>query len=389
MGLFDFFKKKSNSKSQSKKVESKQSKKTVTDNVFNSLQYQKEMTAFAQMTYFENNHDYSIVTSKLIKEGLNQLQADKIIENLKRVNASMVENFQNDLDTGQIAEIKIEPNPEHKRGNVTKEQIDKYIGYGAYQMEQGNLENALELFDKAIELDDKAVLAYANKGSLYSQKGDNEKAVYFYNKALEFDPKNIQILENKMDIMYEMLSVNNDEEAFIKSVKSCLEVDAKSPNALIYIIQYYLKQNDIGNALKSLKILFADYYSEQIAIQLLLKTFNLINDKEKALIEFDKLEKGFDDNAKYQLGYSKGLYLKGIRDYDNAIRIFEELNKQNDFSWNYYQVAIIKNIQGRETESLEYLKKTFALEPQLKQDARQYPELQNLWNNPKFIKITE
>ena len=42
--------------------------------------------------------------------------------------------------------------------------------------------------------------------------------------------QNIQILENKMDIMYEMLSINNDEEAFIKSVKSGQYEDTYTPS---------------------------------------------------------------------------------------------------------------------------------------------------------------
>ncbi|QXP78792.1 MULTISPECIES: tetratricopeptide repeat protein [Winogradskyella] len=220
------------------------------------------------------------------------------------------------------------------------------------------------------------------------KKGDNIKSVEFYNKALEFEPNHIQILENKMNSMYEIMATVG-EEKFIDSVKDVLNADKKSPNALIYIIQYHIKQNDRELALKNLKHLFSDYYSEQIAIQLLLQIFNSITDKEKAFIEFDKLESGLSNDAKYQMNYCKALYLKGIRNFEEAIELFKSLNKQQEFSWNYYQIGIIKNIQNKTDESIEYLKKTFELEKDLKQDAKRYSELQNLWSNPEFIKITE
>ncbi|MFN0290347.1 TPR end-of-group domain-containing protein [Pedobacter helvus] len=51
-------------------------------------------------------------------------------------------------------------------------------------------------------------------------------------------------------------------------------------------------------------------------------------------------------------------------------------------------MAIMKSLQGKTDESLALLNTTFQLEPQLKADAKQYPELQNLWSNPQFIVLT-
>jgi tetratricopeptide (TPR) repeat protein len=81
--------------------------------------------------------------------------------------------------------------------------------------------------------------------------------------------------------------------------------------------------------------------------------------------------------------------LKGLGDFDEAITQFEEINKIHEFSWNYYQIAIMKNRQDKIQECLRYLKTTFELEPGLKNDAKQYPELQNLWLNQEFIELTK
>lgn len=356
---------------------------------FNNEDYQKEILDYAQKLYFQNNHRYGIVKHELFKDGLSNERADEIVEKLQRKNSEMVNDFQKDLDSGLIAEIKIQPNPEHKKGDVNKEQIDKYIGYGAYQMERGDLENALELFDKAIELDEKATLAYANKGKLYSLKNDNEKALFFTNKALDFEPNHRQILDNKVDIVFELFQENKITEAeFISSIKEVLKQDSENSNALIYIIQFYLKKNQINEALQYVKKLFKNYYTEQITIQLMLNTLGQLS-QEEALKQFDIIENDANDEAKYQLKYNKGLYLKGIGKFDDAMKIYDELNKVQEFSWNFYQIAIMKNLQGKTEECLKFLKATFNLEPELKEDAKNFPELQNIWTNPVFIEITK
>ncbi|SHF09513.1 tetratricopeptide repeat protein [Pedobacter caeni] len=372
MGLFDFLKAR---------------KKAIAEDLFNSKQYQIEITALAQTFYFENKQDLSVVKKKLLCEGLDEKQSNIIIERMKEATAEMVEDFQTELTSGKILKVDIIPNPEHQKGKVDKEQVDRYIGYAAYQIEQKNFDNALELLDKAIELDDQAVLAYANKGAIYDELQDHEKALYFHEKALEIEPDNILILENRMDTRFAMLSATNEED-FIDSVKACLRVNTMNPNALIYITQYYLKTNNIDNALISIKNLFSEFYQENIAIKLLLNTFGSLS-KEKALDQFDKFENELPRKATYQLNYCKGLYLKDLGDFDAAIQTFKKLNALQEFSWNYYQIGIIKNLQNETDESITYLKLTFDLEPALKQDAKQYFELENLWTNPKFVEITK
>ena len=356
---------------------------------FNSEDYQKEILDYAQKLYFQNNHRYEIVKHELFKDGLNREQAEEIVTKLQKKNSEMVDDFQEKLDSGFISEIKIRPNPEHTKGNVDKDQVDKYIGFGAYQMERGDLDNALELFDKAIELDDKATLAYANKGKLFSLKNDNEKALFFTNKALDLEPNHKQIIDNKVDIVFELFQESKiDESEFITYIKDILVKDSENPNALIYIIQHYLKNNQIDNALHSVKKLFVNYYTEHITIQLMLDTIGKLSEEE-ALNQFDLIEKEVNEEAKYQLNYNKGLYLKGIRKFDEAIKLYNDLNEVQEFSWNYYQMGIMKNLQGKTDESIELLKTTFKLEPELKEDAKNFPELENLWSNSKFIEITK
>lgn len=371
MGLFDFLKPK---------------KKRIDDETFNSEQYRREILAFAKNIYFEQKLQYENVEVALQKQGLDGPQTAQVIESLKRLNEHAVTDFNQVLDSGEIVDIKITPNPEHVKGNVEPDQVDKYIGYGAFQMERGDLENALELFDKALELDEHATLAYANKGSLYVQKGDKAQALDYFNKALAIEPNHVGVLENKMDLLYDMMTEENEGE-FINTVEKILENDPEHPNALIYIIQFNLKNGKVQAALSSVKKLFANYHSEHMAIQLLLATFSMLPEAE-SIKEFDHYHQTLMPDAQYQLGYCKGLHLQSLNKFEEAIAVFDSLNKLQPFSWSYYQMAIIKNLQSETEECLALLEQTFNLEPELKEDARQFPHLQNLWNDPRFIAIT-
>ncbi|WP_294315758.1 hypothetical protein [uncultured Chryseobacterium sp.] len=358
-------------------------------NLFNSEAYRVNILDHAQQLYFQNNHRYEVVQHELFKEGLSRKQSEEIIVALQEKNTQMVNDFQADLDSGFISEIKITPNPEHTKGNTDQDQIDRYIGYGAYQMDRGDLDNALELFDKAIELDENATLAYANKGKLYGLKNDTEKALFFTNKALELEPAHPQILENKVDFVFELFQEGKiDEHEFILNIKDVLANDPQNPNALIFIIQFYQKENRIEDAVRSVRELFKKYYSEHVTIQLMVDTMYMLPEEE-ALKQFDIIENESGEEAKYQLKYNKGLYLKGIGKYDEAIQLYGQLNTVQPFSWNYYQMAIMKNSQGKTAECIELLKTTFELEPALKEDARSFPELQNLFTDPEFIQLTK
>ena len=91
----------------------------------------------------------------------------------------------------------------------------------------------------------------------------------------------------------------------------------------------------------------------------------------------------------YNLRYRKGLYLKSVNRFDEAIIVFRKLNLEHDFAWNYYQIAIIENLKGNKPGCIAYLKKTFALDPSLKEDALGYPELANLKTDSDFLEVVQ
>jgi tetratricopeptide (TPR) repeat protein len=519
----------------------------VPDGKFNSTQFQIEITAMARTEYFENDQNMEVVKQILLNRGLSNRQADTVLENLSNLNEKLAKEMEQGLSSGNII-AEFTPNPAHTRDNVDQEQIDRYIGYGAFQLEHKNCDNAMELFNKAIELGDKTGLAHANLGAVhhelnnYQQSVENydeaiklnpgiagfycskglalevlgdkigakqsyEKAIQLdasytialnnlgvlqigdenyqealdcFNKLLAVEPADADAIVNKLSILVELdlrdalafyisipdvidlyeverIIVNalltkytevesiswlevlyrsskeskyirlqslvlyganklgsfelintylrsnpSDQSAidlkldlafqlmetigeprFIESVDECLALDDKNPTALNYKIQILLKQQKLAEALDRVDDLFMTYYKEQKVLHLFTQVYNQL-DKEIAMLRFEKFAKQLDVNANYQLGYMKGLYLKGKRYHDEAILAFTVLNEERKFSWNYYQIAIIENTKGNTERCLLNLKKTFELEPELKEDAKNYIELQNLAADANF-----
>lgn len=62
---------------------------------------------------------------------------------------------------------------------------------------QGNYEEAIKCYDKAIELDPNYTFAWSGKGNALSNLGKFEEAIICYDKSLAIDPNNKYALDNK------------------------------------------------------------------------------------------------------------------------------------------------------------------------------------------------
>ena len=96
-----------------------------------------------------------------------------------------------------------------------------------------------------------------------------------------------------------------------------------------------------------------------------------------------------DFNFQYEVEYQKGLELKSLNYFKEAISIFDSLNKVQPFAWNYYQKYIVKNLLGELDNNHQDLIKAIELDNSIKEDAKTYYELDNLRDNQQFLKIIE
>jgi tetratricopeptide (TPR) repeat protein len=151
-------------------------------------------------------------------------------------------------------------------------------------------------------------------------------------------------------------------------------------------VQEYLNAGEKSEAFS----LAFDAYKQDVAnmklLELLMQVFGLYNNENDILGLFDELSQSHIEQ-KYNIEYRKALYLKSISRFKEAKLIFESLNNEFEFAWNYYQMAIIENVMGETASCLEYLKKAFEFDPRLKEDAKRFPELANLRDEQQFIAL--
>ena len=65
----------------------------------------------------------------------------------------------------------------------------EYISQGVSSLKQGQVEDAITKFNRAIDLDPGKAVAYAARGSAYFRLEKLDNAISDYNKAIEINPE--------------------------------------------------------------------------------------------------------------------------------------------------------------------------------------------------------
>ncbi|MGI5992127.1 MAG: tetratricopeptide repeat protein [Methanosarcina sp.] len=190
---------------------------------------------------------------------------------------------------------------------------------------QGNYEEAIKAFDKAIEINSQDLEAWNNKGFCLVHLGDYEEAIKAFDKAIEIDSQSSEVWNNKGLCLTNL----GDYEKAMKAYDKAIEIDSQSLEA------WYNK----GLALKSL-----DNYEEAI------KAF------DKA-IEVNS----HDSDAWYNKGYS----LECLGNYEEAIKAFDkviEIDPQDSYAW-YNKGTCLAHLSNNKA-AVKALDKAIEIDPQ-------------------------
>ena len=113
--------------------------------------------------------------------------------------------------------------------NETRDQKqlpEYYSDSGTYYAENGDLENALSDFSKAIELDPTLIGAYNNRASyIWFQNGDYQKAVEDLTRVINLEPNDAFAYSNRAYAYYKLKDFEN---AFLDAFKS-VELENRNP----------------------------------------------------------------------------------------------------------------------------------------------------------------
>lgn len=113
--------------------------------------------------------------------------------------------------------------------NQTDSQIKEWSSIGISLMQERKFVEAIEYFDKILEVEPTDSIALGNKGAALTQLNKHEEALLIYDKALQIDPTNINILNNKAATLFNLGKI--DESLY--TLDKILEIEPKNVDVLI------------------------------------------------------------------------------------------------------------------------------------------------------------
>ncbi|MDR2205125.1 MAG: tetratricopeptide repeat protein [Flavobacteriaceae bacterium] len=218
--------------------------------------------------------------------------------------------------------------------DINPDYAEAYNNKGSALGILGKYEEAIECYDKAIELKPDNAEAYYNKGITLSYLGKYQEAVECYDKAIELKPDNAEVYINKGNALS---NLGKHQEA-IKCFDKAIDLNPD------YAEAYYNKGNALGNlgkyqeALKCFdKAIALNPYLAEAYISKGCALYD-IGKYEEAIKYFDKAIELKPDYA--EAYYSKGLVEERLYKYKEAVGCYEQVLV---ISPNHYHAAERRN----------------------------------------------
>jgi len=336
------------------------------------------------------------------------------------------------MNMGFVTQVKFKKEEDLKRFanrlDSLKDKLD-FLGYkillkdeilwnveGTEYLKQGKTTEAIECFDKAIEINPLFELPWANKGNILFKLGKYEDALECINKALELSPNWAEALKLKGMIL---INLKRNEEAL-----ECLE-KAKERNPEDWSIW-----DNLGRASFNIKMYdkAISYFDKSLKLNpnnpevLYLKGLSFINlgKIDKVLNCFDKalqidsefipallakgkflLEKGeynkaidcFDsilrkDPHNINTLVLKGLTLYKLEQFEDAIKCCNkilEIDQNNAIAW--YNKACFKARLGFKDEAITCLRKAIELDASLAKQAATEGDFKDINKDSRFCSL--
>ncbi|HOW53478.1 MAG TPA: tetratricopeptide repeat protein [Syntrophorhabdaceae bacterium] len=118
--------------------------------------------------------------------------------------------------------------------------------FGEFDASQGNYEEALKDYDKAIRYNPKDPVAYAGRGYVYQKMGNHEKAIADYTRAIELDPADDELYLIRGLAYF----LKGDNDRAITDYSKAIEVDPSNSDAYLNRAQSYELKGNKEQAVK-------------------------------------------------------------------------------------------------------------------------------------------
>lgn len=217
---------------------------------------------------------------------------------------------------------------------------------------------ALADVNKAIVLDPQSVIAHHRKGLILKEQGKYDEAVAEYNKAIELDKKYFFAYADKI---HAFLAAKKpaDAKATAENLKKEFPKEAQS-----YIVAfiYYAWTYDIQNALRELDAAVTTNPKDDEALDHRARYKDEIGDNKGAVIDFDKLIALKPDKSVYYYNRSSANF--DLKNYDAVISDCKKAISLDDNNYEaYVMLANVYDTYGDTAKATANYEKAITIMP--------------------------
>ena len=225
--------------------------------------------------------------------------------------------------------------------------LDAWINRGLVNNELGNYDASLEDYDKAIELDAKCALAFNNRGYTKFKLQNYEGALADYNKAILLNPKFQMALDNKA-LLFQTVCMKDDKDFEEKYYLSLGISDVNTGNFVDAIKSF----DEVLNLNEKSELA---YFYKGICYHSLGKTDDAFTNYTNAI----KLNKNMVDAY-----FNRGQLMFKINQKQALDDFVSAVALDDKFIDAYYAIAAIQKDLGQYKEAIMNLDRIIELEPQ-------------------------
>ncbi len=261
----------------------------------------------------------------------------------------------------------------YKRLAEIRPSADIFNNLGYILQLKGDYEGAIKYFDKAVKLNPNLAEAYYNKALSLRRLGRFEEALKWYTKAIELNPTDPDFYYNRGIVRKKL----GDLEGALEDFKRATELNPLFVRAYNNMGNVYYS---LGNAEKALEMyeralsINPNYLDALFNAALVLRETGRC---DEAVKYYDRILSITPNNAAALI--DKGICLKELGRFDEAEKLYRKAAEDERFKpLALYNLACLYNLKGEKEKAKEYLKRSFELDPTLRDYAETDEEVRDL-----------
>lgn len=224
-----------------------------------------------------------------------------------------------------------------------------------------NSQEALELLDKAVKLDENNASVLANRATIYLEQGDIEKAISDSKKSFNIDPYNAP---NNFNIGQIYAHYLNIPDSAVKYFERTIKLEPHSAQSASAYVNLAVMENNNGNSKKA-------YQYSKKAIELmpnndgiLCNLAHILSDMGKSRDAIGAISKAIEINPREVEYYNlKGAILIDMSEFEDAISVFQKcIEIDPDFGGAYYNLGYIYEQMDDHQLSVNFYNKAVLLD---------------------------